>query len=93
MVDGHDKTKFSHHGIYRFMIIYFGLKKDPGTFQLEVDEIFKTAKEKYLLINLEDRVLFLKLVKEHMNKLWLVLKINNEKVLTSWKKKFQVLLR
>lgn len=40
-------TSTSHHGLYRFIRMTFGLKNRPGTFQGVIDDIMSTAQWKY----------------------------------------------
>lgn len=54
-----DKTAFkSHHGLKWFIRIPFGLKNAPETFQRVVDVIFSTVRWKFVLVYLDDILLF-----------------------------------
>lgn len=74
-----DRTTFtSHHGLYRFIRMPFGLKNVQGTFQRAIDVIMSTEKFQYALIYLDDIVVFSKSVEENMTQLRKVLLILEE---------------
>jgi Reverse transcriptase (RNA-dependent DNA polymerase) len=54
-----DKTAFtSHHGLYRFTRLPFGLRNAPGFFQRTVDIILAGVKLKTCLVYLDDIIVF-----------------------------------
>lgn len=59
----------SHHGVYRFIRIPFGLKHAPVTFQRAVEVILSTAKWHYFEVYWYDIVVFSRSLKEHMGHL------------------------
>lgn len=63
-----DKTTFtSHHGLFRFTRMPFGLKNAPGTFQRVIDVILSQVKWQYALVYLDDVIIFSKSVDEHFS--------------------------
>lgn len=54
-----DKMDFkSHHGWFAFILIPFGLKHSPRTFQRDIDVILSQVKWQYALVYLDDVVVF-----------------------------------
>ena len=61
-----DKTTFtSHHGLYRFVRMPFGLKNAPGTFQRAADVIQSKVKWQSAHVYLDDVIVYSKTVSEH----------------------------
>ena len=62
-----DKTAFtSHHGLYRFIRMPFGLKNAPATFQRAIDVILSSVKWQFALVYLDDIVIFSPKPEEHI---------------------------
>lgn len=60
-----NKTTFtSHHALYRFISVPFGLKDAPSTFQRAVDLILSTTKWHFAFVYIENIVVFSKLVSD-----------------------------
>ncbi|GBG89968.1 hypothetical protein CBR_g50058 [Chara braunii] len=78
------KTKYE---TYEFLIMPFGLCNAPGTFQTEMHRIFRPYLDKFMVVYLDDILVFSKTAREHAEHLALVLqslrdsqyKINREK--------------
>ncbi|GBG81481.1 hypothetical protein CBR_g32471 [Chara braunii] len=82
------KTTFkTRYGTYEFLVMPFGLCNAPGTFQTEMHRIFRPYLDKFMVVYLDDILVFSKTVREHAEHLALVLqslcdsqyKINREK--------------
>ncbi|GBG92109.1 hypothetical protein CBR_g54409 [Chara braunii] len=82
------KTTFkTRYGIYEFLVTPFGLCNAPGTFQTEMHRIFRPYLDKFMVVYLDDILVFIKTAREHAEHLALVLqslrnsqyKINREK--------------
>lgn len=56
--DSEQTTLTSHHGLYRFIRMPFGLKHALGTFQQAFDVILSMEKWQYALIYFDDIVVF-----------------------------------
>ncbi|GBG59803.1 hypothetical protein CBR_g54905 [Chara braunii] len=82
------KTAFqTRYGLYEFVVMPFGLCNAPGTFQHAMNRIFHDYLDKFVVVNLDDILIFSKTVEEHVAHLDKVLgllrqhkfKINGEK--------------
>ncbi|GBG61004.1 hypothetical protein CBR_g18600 [Chara braunii] len=82
------KTAFqTRYGLYEFVVMPFGLCNAPGTFQHAMNRIFHEYLDKFVIVYLDDIVIFSKTVEEHVTHLDKVLsllrqhkfKINGEK--------------
>ncbi|GBG68109.1 hypothetical protein CBR_g2660 [Chara braunii] len=82
------KTAFqTRYGLYKFVLMPFGLCNAPGTFQHAMNEIFHDYLDKFVILYLDDILIFSKTVEEHVAHLDKVLsllrqlkfKINGEK--------------
>ncbi|GBG59307.1 hypothetical protein CBR_g32320 [Chara braunii] len=82
------KTTFkTRYGTYEFLVMPFGLCNAPGTFQTEMHRIFRPYLDKFMVVYLDDILVFSKTAREHAKHLALVLqslrdsqyKINREK--------------
>lgn len=61
------RTAFkSHHGLYQFLRMPFGLNNTPGTFQRAIDVLLASVKCKIALVYLDDIVIFYKKLKKHV---------------------------
>ena len=71
--DAH-KTAFSTpHGHYEYIRMTFGLKKAPPTFQKIIDETFKNLQRKILFTFIDDIVVFADSLKEHDEKMKVIM--------------------
>ncbi|GBG72775.1 hypothetical protein CBR_g12343 [Chara braunii] len=82
------KTTFkTRYGTYEFLVMPFRLCNAPGTFQTEMHRIFSPYLDKFMVVYLDDILVFSKTAREHAEHLALVLqslrdsqyKINREK--------------
>ncbi|GBG60081.1 hypothetical protein CBR_g412 [Chara braunii] len=82
------KTAFqTRYGLYEFVVMPFGLCNAPGTFQHAMNRIFHDYLDKFVVVYLDDTLIFSKTVEEHVAHLDKVLnllrqhkfKINGEK--------------
>ncbi|GBG91620.1 hypothetical protein CBR_g52654 [Chara braunii] len=82
------KTAFqTRYGLYEFVVMPFGLCNAPGTFQHAMNQIFHDYLDKFVIVYLDDILIFSKTVEEHVAHLDKVLgllrqhkfKINGEK--------------
>ncbi|GBG91783.1 hypothetical protein CBR_g53672 [Chara braunii] len=82
------KTAFkTRYGTYEYLVMPFGLCNAPGTFQTEMHRIFRPYLDKFMVVYLDDILVFSKTTREHAEHLALVLqslrdsqyKINREK--------------
>ncbi|GBG71665.1 hypothetical protein CBR_g9080 [Chara braunii] len=82
------KTAFkTRYGTYEYVAMPFGLCNAPGTFQTEMHRIFRPYLDKFMVVYLNDILVFSRTVREHAEHLALVLqslrdsqyKINREK--------------
>ncbi|GBG75102.1 hypothetical protein CBR_g19615 [Chara braunii] len=77
----------TRYGTYEFLVMPFGLCNAPGTFQTEMHRIFRPYLDKFMVVYLDDILVFSKTAREHAEHLALVLqslrdnhyKINREK--------------
>ncbi|GBG73149.1 hypothetical protein CBR_g12867 [Chara braunii] len=82
------KTAFkTRYGTYEYLVMPFGLCNAPRTFQTEMHRIFRPYLDKFMVVYLDDILVFSKTTREHAEHLALVLqslrdsqyKINKEK--------------
>ena len=78
-----DKTAFvSHHGLYRFKRMPFGLANAPGTFQRAADVILASVWWQFAIVYLDDIVIYSDSVEQHFEHLTTVLSLLNKAGLT-----------
>ncbi|GBG66598.1 hypothetical protein CBR_g64871 [Chara braunii] len=78
---------YVRYGLYEFVVMPFGLCNAPGTFQHAMNRIFQDYLDKFVIVYLDDILIFSKTVEEHVAHLDKVLsllrqhkfKINGEK--------------
>jgi hypothetical protein len=69
-----EKTAFiTKFGTYEFKVMPFGLCNAPVTFQRTMDKVLDGIKEKFVLVYLDDVIIYSKTFKEHMKHLTEVL--------------------
>ena len=74
-----DKTTFTcHAGSYKFLRLPFGLRNAPATFQRAMDILLSKVRWKYVLVYLDDIIIFSNGNDEHMKHLETVLGILRE---------------
>ena len=74
-----DKTTFTcHAGSYKFLRLPFGLRNAPATFQRAMDIILSRVRWKFVLVYLDDIIIFSRDVDEHLRHLESVLKLLQE---------------
>ncbi|GBG80804.1 hypothetical protein CBR_g31360 [Chara braunii] len=82
-----DDVRTIRYGLYEFVVMPFGLRNAPGTFQHAMNWIFHDYLDKFVIVYLDDILIFSKTVEEHVAHLDKVLsllrqhkfKINGEK--------------
>ncbi|GBG80537.1 hypothetical protein CBR_g30998 [Chara braunii] len=61
------------YGLYEFVVMSFGLCNAPGTFQDAMNEIFHDYLDKFIVVYLNDILIFSRIVEEHAEHLKIVL--------------------
>ncbi|GBG79829.1 hypothetical protein CBR_g30093 [Chara braunii] len=85
--DQHNTAFQTRYGLYEFVVMPFGLCNAPGTFQHTMNQIFHDYLDKFVVVYLDDILIFSKTIEEHVAHLDKVLsllrqhkfKINGEK--------------
>ncbi|GBG87457.1 hypothetical protein CBR_g45515 [Chara braunii] len=68
------KTAFqTRYGLYEFVVMPFGLCNAPGTFQHAMNKIFHEYLNKFIVVYLDDILIFSRTVEEHAEHLKIVL--------------------
>ncbi|GBG79257.1 hypothetical protein CBR_g29308 [Chara braunii] len=68
------KTAFqTRYGLYEFVVTPFGLCNAPGTFQHAMNRIFHVYLDKFIVVYLDDILIFSRIVEEHAEHLKIVL--------------------
>ena len=69
-----DRSAFvSHHGMYQFVRMPFGLRNAPATFQRAIDFILADAKWQFAIVYIDDIIIFSRTPEEHLEHLDTVL--------------------
>ncbi|GBG77379.1 hypothetical protein CBR_g23710 [Chara braunii] len=85
--DVHKMAFKTRYGTYEYLVMPFGLCNAPGTFQTEMHRIFRPYLDKFMVVYLDDMLVFSRTAREHAEHLTLILqalrdsqyKINREK--------------
>jgi Reverse transcriptase (RNA-dependent DNA polymerase) len=68
------KTAFNtRYGKYEFLIIPFGLTNTPSMFQTLMNSILQPYIDRFVLVYLDDILIYFNLAEEHRRHVWLVL--------------------
>src|SRR5688572_12705807 len=69
------KTAFqTESGFYQFRVMPFGLNNSPATFQTLMNEVLRPFLRKFVVVYLDDIIIFSKSIKEHIKHLNMVFK-------------------
>ena len=87
-VDMSKTTFHTRYGHYEFLVIPFGLTNALAALIDLMNRVFKTFLDKFVVVFIDDILIYSKRVKEHENHLRLVLQLLQEKKLYAKLKKF-----
>ena len=77
-----NKTNFrTRYGNYEFIVVPFGLTNAPTAFMYLMNEIFRNYLDKFIIVLLEDILIYSKIEEEHEENLRITLQVLREKQL------------
>src|SRR4051812_45360416 len=61
------KTAFkTHHGLFQFCVMPFGLATAPGTFQCVMNSVMADGLRKFVLVFMDDILIYIKYLADHI---------------------------
>lgn len=72
------RTRYGH---YEYLVIPFGVSNAPGVFMEYMNMIYHTYLDKFVVVFIDDILIYSKLKEEHVEHLRIVLQVSKEKKL------------